>query len=152
MGGGVSGFQNTQLSSFQNSDYSHARQGLQRPEVMSLEAAARKTQPGRKGCSRGPGQACDRQALCNRSTSKEKRESSGRTLVTAVRSPAPSASTCRDRSLCPENVPLKGVTVHLTKRLSRGSPTGAMWGALLHPQDTSPQAGQEMTVMVATLL
>lgn len=132
-GGGVSGFQNTQLSSFQNSDNLCARRGPQRLEVMSLEAAARKTQPGWKDCSRGPGQARDHQALRN---SPRRRRNGNRVAETWGRLLGAPLGLCPRAgagSLCPENVPLKGVTVHLTKWLLRGSPSGATWDAPLHP-------------------
>ncbi|XP_054444230.1 zinc finger and SCAN domain-containing protein 4-like [Pteronotus mesoamericanus] len=150
---GHPGFQNTQLSSFQNSNNSCARQELQR----IYNAFHSWLQPEQHSKDEIIFQVVLEQFMVNRHYSgrsmlKEKWEASGRNLETFMEG---LSDDCIEppglvhvhmqgqEALFSENMPLREVIVHLTKQLSAGTSTVTNVGThSWTPQDASLQTGQ----------
>ncbi|KAL2762676.1 zinc finger and SCAN domain-containing protein 4 [Daubentonia madagascariensis] len=152
-GEGISKFSSTILNSFQNSNNSCARQELQR----LYELFHSWLQPEKHSKDEIISQLVLEQFVINghcndRSTLKEKWESSGRNLEKFMEDmtddcmkPPVLVHVCMQgqEALFSENMPLKEVIAHLTKQLSAGTSTGENTGSPFQtPQDTPLETGQ----------
>ncbi|XP_036918201.1 zinc finger and SCAN domain-containing protein 4 [Sturnira hondurensis] len=151
--GGDPEFQNTQLSSFQNSNNLHARQELQR----IYKSFHSWLQPEKHSKDEIIFQVVLEQFMINRHGSnrsmlKEKWEASGRNLETFMEGLSDDCMKPPDlvhvhmqgqEALFSENMPLREVIVHLTKQLAAGTPTVAHTGTPFRTaRDASLQIGQ----------
>lgn len=127
---GVSGFQITQLSLFQNSNNSCARQTLQRLCKSCHSWLQPENQQEWSDFSSVLEQFMISRYCSDSSTLKEEWESCGRNLETLMEDVSGDCVRMQRQEVLFSDVPLREIIVHLTKQLPIGSQQRQMWG---HP-------------------